>query len=238
MDILWRILNPFQLFILAIWSAVCATSGILLVPLLLSRKRAIYVCSRIMWSPVVMIVSGVLIKVSGRENAPRDRACIYIANHESQFDIAALVRSVPVPLFFIAKQELRKVPFLGWYMRAVGMIFVDRGNKENALLSMKRAAKIIREGRNVISFPEGTRSKTGDMLLFKKGSFIIAREGGIDIVPIGISGAREVLPSGSFKLRPGIIRVQIGKPISVKDHRHLSDEQMAEFARTEVGRLR
>jgi 1-acyl-sn-glycerol-3-phosphate acyltransferase len=133
---------------------------------------------------------------------------------------------------------LSKVPFLGWYMKAVGMIFVDRGNREKARNSMQGAAELINSGRNVISFPEGTRSKTGELMMFKRGSFVIAQEGKIDIVPIGISGARNVLASGSSALRPGVIYVNIGKPIDIKKHQDLSDEELAELARGEVARLR
>lgn len=194
--------------------------------------------SRILWSPMVLFLSGVRLKIKGRENAPRNRTCIYVANHESMYDIVALVRAVPVPLFFIAKQELSKVPFLGWYMKAVGMILVDRGNREKARKSMQKAAELINSGRNVISFPEGTRSKTGELMMFKRGSFVIAQEGKIDIVPIGISGARNVLASGSSALRPGVIHVNIGKPIEIGKYKDLSDEELAELARGEVSRLR
>jgi 1-acyl-sn-glycerol-3-phosphate acyltransferase len=160
------------------------------------------------------------------------------ANHESMFDIVVLVRAVPVALFFLAKQELSKVPFLGWYMKAVGMIFVDRGNREKSRKSMQKAAELINQGRNVVSFPEGTRSKTGELMMFKRGSFVIAKEGQIDIVPIGISGASKVLASGSSALRPGVIRIKIGKPISIREYPDLSDEALAELARGEVQKLR
>jgi 1-acyl-sn-glycerol-3-phosphate acyltransferase len=238
MEILLRILNPIQALLILLWCAICASCGIVLVVLLFSRQRAIFVTSRILWSPVVLLISGVRLKITGRENAPGDRNCIYIANHESLFDIVVLVRAVPVALFFLAKQELSKVPFLGWYMKAVGMILVDRGNREKSKKSMQRAAALINQGRNVVSFPEGTRSKTGEVMMFKRGSFVIAKEGQIDIVPIGISGASKVLANGSFSLRPGVIRVNIGKPIAIRDFPNFSDEELAEFARGEVQKLK
>ena len=141
---------------------------------------------------------------------------------------------MPVPLFFIAKLELKKVPFLGWYMTALGHIFVDRKNKDRAMESMREAARRINAGQNVISFPEGTRSKTDEVQMFKRGSFIIAREGNIPIVPIGITGARKILRSGSYDLRPGVIEVHIGDTIGTEQFRDMSIEDLAEMARQRV----
>ena len=125
--------------------------------------------------------------------------------------------SLDRPIFFIAKKEIKQIPFLGWYMTIAGMIFLDRSNHENAMRSMRNAGNEIKKGKNIISFPEGTRSKTNQIGLFKRGSFIIAKEGNIPIVPVAIYGSNQINPSGTLTLRKGTIKTKIGKPIYCKD---------------------
>jgi 1-acyl-sn-glycerol-3-phosphate acyltransferase len=186
------------------------------------------------WSPFVCGICGVRVKIHHADRLRERDVAIYVANHSSLFDIVAIARAVPIGLFFVAKKELARIPFMGQYMWLIGHIFVDRKNREQAMSSMKRAAEKIKRGRNVISFPEGTRSKTGEIALFKRGSFLIAKEGAIDIVPIGIIGAREVLPSGSSALRSGTIHVIIGERIPGNRSSLLSTEELAELARSSV----
>ena len=103
--------------------------------------------------------------------------------------------SLDRPIFFIAKKEIKQIPFLGWYMSIAGMIFLDRSNHENAMRSMRNAGNEIKKGKNIISFPEGTRSKTNQIGQFKRGSFIIAKEGKIPIVPVAINCLLYTSPS-------------------------------------------
>ncbi len=133
--------------------------------------------------------------------------------------------SLDRPVFFIAKKEIKRIPFLGWYMSIAGMVFLDRSNRENALQSMRDAGKEIKKGKNIISFPEGTRSKSNQTGLFKRGSFIIAKEGNIPIIPVAIKGSNHVNPNGTFILRKGTIKTKIGKPIY-----HLDNETSENFA--------
>jgi 1-acyl-sn-glycerol-3-phosphate acyltransferase len=176
--------------------------------------------------------------ITGREHVDVARPSIYVSNHESQMDIPALFYALWIPSFFIAKKEIRRIPFMGWYMILAGMIFVDRKNSESARQSMKAAAKKIQNGKSVISFPEGTRNRDGKMLLFKRGTFVIAKEGNIPIVPISIKGAREVVAPGEFRIKPGTVFLNIGKPIYPGDHPELKEDQLANFVREEVIRLR
>jgi 1-acyl-sn-glycerol-3-phosphate acyltransferase len=237
MKILWSIINFVQITIICIWTVVCALLGIVLMLFSWNGKWVHKVDGLYFWSPLICAITGVRVKIIGKEKIDRRSSYIYIANHVSHFDIVALARVMPVGLFFIAKQELAKVPFLGQYMHFIGHIFVDRKNKERAMQSMKLAAQKINGGKNVISFPEGTRSKTGELQIFKRGSFIIAKEGNVNIVPIGISGSRKILPSGSYSIRPGIITVHIGEVIGHEQYANMSVEQLAEYARTKVKEL-
>jgi len=140
--------------------------------------------------------------------------------------------SLDRPIFFIAKKEIKQIPFLGWYMTIAGMIFLDRSNHENAMRSMRNAGNEIKKGKNIISFPEGTRSKTNQIGLFKRGSFIIAKEGNIPIVPVAIKGSNQINPSGTLMLRKGTIKTKIGKPIYLRDKE--TTESFAKRTRKEV----
>lgn len=216
-----------------------AFSGLLaiILRLFLPPNKVVFFISHQFWSTPVLLISGVRLSIIGRQHISKKKAYIYVANHESQMDIAVIVRSVTVPLFFVAKKELAKVPVLGWYIRAMSMIFIDRKNREKAMESMRKASLRIKSGMNVITFPEGTRSKSNELLPFKKGTFIIAKEGQIGIIPIAIEGTREVLPSRAFIMRPGKVSVTIGQPIEPHEFESLSAEQLSEMVRERIKKM-
>ncbi len=234
---MWIIINFLQAIIILLWTAFCGLLGITL--MLITRRSdwiLILLCNYL-WGPVICAVSFVRVELRGSELLDKKKSAIYVANHTSLFDIVVLSKVIPIPLYFIAKEELRKVPVLGQYMAVMGHIFVDRKNKDKALESMSLAGEKIKKGKNVISFPEGTRSKNGELQIFRRGSFLIAKDGNIDIAPIGISGADKVLPSGSFKLRPGKVIISIGERINTKEFENLTVEELANLARTRVSKL-
>ena len=143
---------------------------------------------------------------------------IFMSNHESQMDPPILVAALPVPAVYIAKKELQYVPFVGWEAWVAGVIFIDRGDRERAIRSIHDAAQQIRGGKNVVIFPEGTRSRTGQMLPFKKGGFALALEAGVPIVPMATVGGFRVLPPGSLRFRPGRYTVLLGEPVHPSDY--------------------
>jgi len=130
--------------------------------------------------------------------------------------------------------ELKKAPFVGWLGQAVGMIFIDRKDSEAAKRTIKEAGNQIKNGKNIISFAEGTRTKTGEIGRFKKGSFAIALENDIDIIPVKVVGAREILPSGTFKLRPGHVHVYFGDKILTSEFDKNKPEELADYTRSKV----
>jgi len=190
------------------------------------------------WSPVIFFFVGVKTKVTGLENINKAHFNVYVSNHESQLDIPAVVRLVPVPLYFLLKEEIKKVPFLGWYAAAMGMIFVDRKNKSKAIQSLTNAAELIKNGKNVIVFPEGTRTKTGEIQPFKRGAFVIAKESNIGIIPMAIKGSRETLPSGSIQFKRGTIELKIGEPILSETVKNLSLKELIIHTENKVKELR
>lgn len=138
---------------------------------------------------------------------------VFMSNHESQLDPSILIANLPVPAVYIAKKEVKYMPLVGWAAWVAGMIFIDRGDRERAIRSIRDAALQIRGGKNVVIFPEGTRSRTGTMLPFKKGGFALAMDAGVPIVPIATVGGFEVLPAGRILLRPGPYVISVGTPV-------------------------
>jgi len=182
------------------------------------------------WTWLILRLGGVVLKIHGAENVDAGRPYIFMVNHQSNVDIPVLVQALArFQLRWIAKKELLRVPFFGWAMWATKHITVDRADPADAVRSLERAREKIAAGISVVVFPEGTRSRDGRLLRFKKGGFLLAAKAQTPIVPVTINGSGAVLPSGAWRLRPGSIEVMIGKPIAVAGHRAgklraLSDE--------------
>ena len=165
------------------------------------------------WAPGMLWLSGADLRVEGSPDAVADHPAIYVMNHQSSLDIPAAYAVLPVDLRFIAKHTLRKVPFLGWYMPWTGMVFVDRSNSTQAVGSLNAAAERVRCGISLLAYPEGTRSRDGQIKPFKKGPFVLALQAGVPIVPIAIEGSMRCMPAHLRPFRPGVVRMAIGAPI-------------------------
>lgn len=170
-------------------------------------------CART-WSWLILKTSRVRLSVEGLENIDPHQTVIFCSNHPSAMDIPILFVSLPVQFRFLAKRVLFHVPFLGWHLRRSGHIPVDRGRPREALKGFDQAAKRIKEGRPVVVFPEGSRSRTSQMLPFKSGTFYLAILSGVPIVPVTLIGSREVLKPDSLHIRGGRVRVIIHKAMS------------------------
>jgi 1-acyl-sn-glycerol-3-phosphate acyltransferase len=165
------------------------------------------------WSRSICRLSGVRIEVRGHTELDPQRSYVFMANHLSTVDIWALFVALPIPVRMIAKKQLGSIPLFGWAMRAGRFIFIDRQNTASARRSIERAKERIRSGASVLLFPEGTRSRDGALMAFKKGGFHLAIDAGVPIVPVALRGTRELMPRGSLLLRPGNVSVTIGAPI-------------------------
>jgi 1-acyl-sn-glycerol-3-phosphate acyltransferase len=165
------------------------------------------------WSRIICTLSGVKIEVEGQRDLDRSHSYVFMANHLSTVDIWALYVALPLPVRMIAKKQLGAIPLFGWAMWAGRFIFIDRHNAISARRSIDRAKERIRAGASVLLFPEGTRSRDGQLQPFKKGGFHLAIDAGVPIVPVALQGTRELMPRGSLRVRPGRVRVIIGAPI-------------------------
>jgi 1-acyl-sn-glycerol-3-phosphate acyltransferase len=214
---------------MVLWTILCISTSLVVLLITFSRKIPL-IMARTLWSPGILFILGAKTKVTGLENINKSKTYVVMVNHSSYLDIPTLFRILPLNLHFIAKKELKKVPFLGWYMMATGMIFVNRGNSKEARQSIVDAAELIKDGKTVLIFPEGTVSKSGEIMRFKKGGFHLTHQSGVEILPVSLKGTNAIWPSDSnTNFKRGIIEINIGKPIvtstyGVGDLNNLLDE--------------
>lgn len=158
------------------------------------------------WARSMVVVAGVKIVVHHPEHMLRGRGAVYASNHVSWFDVFAIASVLP-RYTFIAKSELRKLPLFGWGAESAGVVFLARDNRKSAFESYKSAAQEVTAGKNVIVYPEGTRGRDYALRPFKKGPFVLAIAAQAPVVPVLVYGAREVMPKGSFRIRPATVHV-------------------------------
>ena len=161
-------------------------------------------------------LSGIKISIHNGERILMDRAAVYAVNHASNVEPPILYAALS-PLFprlrILYKAELRKLPILVRAFDLAGFVPLERGNRDQSLPAIERAARALREGNSFLIFPEGTRSRTGELLPFKKGGFIMALQGQAPIVPVAIQGARDAMKKGSLIIRPVRVIVSFGAPL-------------------------
>jgi 1-acyl-sn-glycerol-3-phosphate acyltransferase len=148
-------------------------------------------------------LAGVRVETVGLDQLDLSRSYIFMANHVSNADPPLLIPALPRRTSVMVKKELFRIPLLGRAMRMARLVPIDRANKEAAIASVRTAAGVIEAGIDMTVFPEGTRSRDGRMLPFKKGPFYMAMETGVSIVPVTVLGTFEMLPKGRFSMRPG-----------------------------------
>jgi 1-acyl-sn-glycerol-3-phosphate acyltransferase len=157
-------------------------------------------------------VAGMRVLVEGRENIPAG-VCMFAANHTSNADAAAIVRAIPRRLAIFGRKSLFDIPIVGLAFRLARFVPVDRGNRDAALASVKQAVEYMKTGSSFLVYPEGTRSPDGRLLRFKKGSFVMAIEAGVPVVPVTCAGAHRIMKKKSLVIHPGKVTVRFGKPI-------------------------
>jgi 1-acyl-sn-glycerol-3-phosphate acyltransferase len=162
---------------------------------------------------MALALAGIRYRVTGRERAPKDRAVVYCSNHQSNVDPPVLFQVLHRRLHVLYKAELRKIPILGRALEAGGFVAVERDKREASFAAIDQAVESIRAGNSFLIFPEGTRSRTDELLPFKKGGFVMALKAQAPIVPVAISGGRSSMRRGSAVVHPVMVDVKIGDPI-------------------------
>jgi 1-acyl-sn-glycerol-3-phosphate acyltransferase len=190
------------------------------------------------WARWVLWGAGTPVLIDGAERIPPGPV-VYASNHSSMFDIWALAAALPGSIRFVAKQELARIPLLGWAMQAAGHVTIDRSNRSRAMDAYATAAQRIRAlGVSTVVFPEGTRSRTGELLPFKNAPFGLAIAAQVPLVPLYVHATYRILPKGAWRLRPTPIRLLVGEPIPTTGMTLHDREALRVKARAAVEALR
>jgi 1-acyl-sn-glycerol-3-phosphate acyltransferase len=205
------------LVMIAVVVTAFMSSCAFLFPLLSPGENKVHKIANL-WARILLWLTSTQVDVIGKENVLMDKPQIFMANHQSDFDILIVLAHIPGQFRWIAKKELFKIPIFGKAMRNAGYIEIDRQNHEKALKSLDEAAQKIREGKSVVTFPEGTRSIDGKIRPFKQGMFHLAIRAGVPIVPISIIGASKIMPKRTLKVKPGRITMIIDRPVDVSGY--------------------
>lgn len=205
---IWLIAFP----VLLVVTIITALLTIILAPLLPNHKLT-YVPTRF-WSKIVCAMSFVRVKTNGFDHLEQEKSYIFIANHQSIFDVFVIYGWLPFIFKWIMKSDLKRIPLIGKACDSAGHIFIERANPIAAKQSLQIAAEKLKNGNSVVVFPEGTRTRTGKMNSFKRGAFNLASELELPIVPITLSGSYERLKTNSLSITPGTITMTVHQPIS------------------------
>ena len=217
------ILSYIKIFFIIIYTVII--SSLALISGLLDRTYVTYKYLTKIYGAGILFISRVRVKTYGLENLNSGGPFIFVSNHISQFDIVALQFTIPLKAGFVFKRELAKIPLFGWQLMTGPHIIIDRSNAEKALKSIHKARqKMKMKSVSMILFPEGTRSKDGELQQFKRGAFHLASQVDYPIVPVTISDSDKLLPKGSLRINKGTINVYFSKPVQTTRVESRNDE--------------
>lgn len=208
----WLVLVP----VIALTTTVCSIM-VFVIMALFGARAASRVCG-VTWARIISCVTPMMVKKTGSEHIDKKQSYVIVSNHQSQYDILVLYGWIGIDFKWVMKQELLKVPMIGMACRKLDHISIDRSDNESAVRSLRAAAGIIKDGTSVVFFPEGTRSVSGELGAFKKGAFKMALDLNLPILPLTISGTREILPPRRLKIFPGKAVMIIHPPIDTTAH--------------------
>lgn len=198
--------------------------------------RWVFLMARL-WSQGLLKASGLRVDLESLPTLDPNRCYVFMPNHQSLYDIPAILATLPLPAFFFAKRSLFQIPIFGWALRAGGFISIDRQDRSGARESFAKAVESLQKGRSTVIFPEGTRSLDGQLLPFERGGFLLAIKSGASIVPAGIRGSLAVRKRGSWMVTPGRIEVGYGRPVETSGFNVRSRGVLIEALRREIASL-
>ena len=192
-------------------------------------------CARV-WSWLILASTGVAVELTGVDTLTPRQTYIFVSNHQSIYDIPIVFSTLPYQVRIIAKKSLGRFPFLGWHLRRTGHLLVDRRSPDPRAI-LRQWMELVSKGLSLVVFPEGTRSLDGRIGRFKAGSFLLAIQAGLPIVPVAISGSRHVMLKNRLMVKPGKVTLVVRPPIetagryepTVEGARRLADEVRAQI---------
>jgi 1-acyl-sn-glycerol-3-phosphate acyltransferase len=182
-------------------------------------------------------LAGIRTRVAGRDHVPAGRAAVFCANHQSNIDPPILFNALHPRLHVLFKAELKKLPLLGKVFVAGGFVPIDRKSREQSMAAIEQAAQSLGAGNSFLTFPEGTRSRTGALLPFKRGPFLMALKAQVPVVPVAVQGGTASMRKGSAIVRPVTVTVRIGEPIETRGMDQSDRDKLAEMVRSRVEEL-
>ncbi|NKI34449.1 1-acyl-sn-glycerol-3-phosphate acyltransferase [Wenzhouxiangella sp. XN79A] len=207
---LWLVLLPvvvvYTMIAAPLAMAVCLFGG--------QRFANTQIAAR--WARLIAQLTPVELDIEGAEHIEPGRSYVVVANHQSQYDIPVIYGYSGLDLRWVMKAEVGRIPFVAQGCRAIGHIFIDRSNPDQARAAINAAVARLDEGTGILFFPEGTRSRTGELLPFRKGAFRVAADRGWAVLPMTVIGTRDILRPGGLRIRPGRAKLIIHPPIEAK----------------------
>jgi len=179
------------------------------------RGRFAHGCAR-MWSRLILATTGVRVRVEGLDRIVPGTTYVFVSNHQSIYDIPVIFASLPYQLRIIAKASLARFPVLGWHLKRGGHLFVDRRNPDRVRI-LERWRSLVSEGLSLLIFAEGTRSPDGRVARFKGGSFLLAIEAGLPVVPLAVINTRQVMPKGRLRTEPADVVLVVHDPVAAPE---------------------
>lgn len=183
------------------------------------------------WARLLLWTCGVKTDVRGKENISADGPFLLMSTHNSHFDIPVLIKEIPRQFRIVGKKSLFRIPIFGWILSVAGYVSVDREDRKQAFASIDKAAENVKSGMPFLIFPEGTRSPDGSLGPFKKGGFVLATKADVPIIPIVVDGTFHVLPKTTWRIRPGRVKIVVGKPIETLTYSYENKEELMEKVR-------
>lgn len=229
--------RQFPKMVLTVWTIfwACMATVILFLPVtisaFLSRTGNLAFTISKLWANFMLWATFVKVEIINREKILKDRTYIIVSNHQSAFDILAIVTTLGIQFRWVIKKELLKVPLFGYALYASRNIFIDRSNSSKAIESVNRGIERLHPGTGVIFFAEGTRSRDGKIHDFKKGAFVTAIAKKLTILPITVNGSRKILTKGSWMITPGKIQVVVADPIETDGYSEKNLEELVKRTR-------
>lgn len=220
----------------ALYVAISAPVGMALA-MLFRWKTILYLLGH--WGVTLgTSLAGIRTRVAGREHVPAGQAVVFCSNHQSNIDPPILFNALHRQLHVLFKKELIKgLPLLGTAFQVGGFVPIDRASREQSMAAIEQAAESLRQGNSFLTFPEGTRSRTGALLPFKRGPFVMALKAQVPVVPVAVQGGTASMRRGSPIVRPTTVSVRIGEPIPTKGMALSDRQELADTVRARVEEL-